>query len=192
MRRIRAGAFALLFVIVSSRSTLRAQALDVASAKVDFLRQIQPIFESSCYGCHGPKMQMAGLRLDEKTGAFAGGQSGAVILPGKSADSPLYRRVAGLGDQPRMPMGGKALEASQIELIRAWIESGAEWPDGPTRQAVQIQKHWAYIPPMRPPLPKVVDAGWPKNPIDNFVLARLEKKSFLLRPKQTASRCCAA
>jgi mono/diheme cytochrome c family protein len=183
MRRIRAGALALLFAIVNSRSSLRAQAVDVASAKVDFLRQIQPIFESSCYGCHGPKMQMAGLRLDEKTGAFAGGQSGAVILPGKSADSPLYRRVAGLGDQPRMPMGGKALEASQIELIRAWIERGAEWPDGPTKQVVQIQKHWAYIPPKRPPLPKVVNASWPKNAIDNFVLARLEREKLTPSPE---------
>ncbi len=155
----------------------------MASAKVDFLRQIQPIFESSCYGCHGPKMQMAGLRLDEKTAAFAGGQSGAVILPGKSADSPLFRRVAGLGDQPRMPMGGKALEASQIELIRAWIERGAEWPDGPAKQVVQVQKHWAYVPPKRPPLPKVVNANWPKNAIDNFVLARLEKEKLTPSPE---------
>src|SRR6267142_1731437 len=147
MRLIRTGTLALLSAFLNSPSSLRAQAGDVARAKVDFLKQIQPILESSCYGCHGPKMQMAGLRLDEKSAALSGGQSGAVIIPGKSADSPLYRRVAGLGDQPRMPMGGKPLDTSQIALIRAWIDQGAGWPDSGTKEVVQVQKHWAYIPP---------------------------------------------
>src|ERR1700737_3661935 len=154
MRLIRAGILALLFTFLSLRPSLRAQTADVASAKVDFLKQIQPIFESSCYGCHGPKMQMAGLRLNEKSAALAGGQSGAVIIPGKSGDSPLYRRIAGLGDQARMPMGGKPLDESQIALICAWVDQGAEWPDSANNEVVQVQKHWAYIPPKRPLLPK--------------------------------------
>ena len=183
MRLVRAGTFVILFAILNSRSSLRAQAAGLASAKVDFLTQIQPIFESSCYGCHGPKVQMAGLRLNEKSAALAGGQSGAVIIPGKSADSPLYRRVAGLGDQPRMPMGGKPLDASQIELIRLWIDRGAEWPDSATKEVVQVQKHWAYIPPKRPPLPKVVNARWPRNAIDNFLLARLEREKLIPSPE---------
>src|SRR5579872_3449059 len=183
MRLVRAGRLALLFAILNSRPGVRAQAPDVASAKVDFLKQIQPILESSCYTCHGPKMQMAGLRLDEKSAALSGGQSGAVIVPGKSADSPLYRRVAGLGDQPRMPMGGKPLESPQIALIRAWIDQGAEWPDSATKEVAQVPKHWAYIPPKRPPLPKVVNASWPKNAIDSFLLARLEKEKLTPSPE---------
>jgi len=126
---------------------------------------------------------MAGLRLDEKSAALAGGQSGAVIIPGKSVDSPLYRRVAGLGDQPRMPMGGKPLDASQIALIRAWIDQGADWPDSATKEVVQVQKHWAYIPPKRPAVPKVVNASWPKNAIDNFLLARLEREKLAPSPE---------
>ncbi len=183
MRLIRVGALPLLFAFLAPLPSLRGQATDVASARVDFLKQIQPIFESSCYGCHGPKMQMSGLRLSEKAPALAGGQSGAVIIPGKSTDSPLYRRVAGLGDQPRMPMGGKPLDAAQIALIRAWIDQGAEWPESSAKELVPVQKHWAYIPPKRPPLPKVVNARWPKNAIDYFILARLEREKLTPSPE---------
>ena len=183
MRLIRAGTIALLFTFLNSPLSLRAQAADVASAKVDFLKRIQPIFVSSCYTCHGAKMQMSGLRLDEKSAALAGGQSGTVIIPGKSADSLLYRRVAGLTDQPRMPMGEKPLDSSSIELIRAWIDQGAEWPDSFATEVVAVQKHWAYIPPKRPALPKVGNASWPKNAIDNFVLARLEREKLTPSPE---------
>src|SRR5262245_17793970 len=71
--------------------------------KVDFAREIQPIFQAQCYGCHGPDKQMAGLRLDLKKAALA-----KVIVPGKANESPLYQRVAGIGDQSRMPMKGEA------------------------------------------------------------------------------------
>src|ERR1700680_4055664 len=82
----------------------------------DFAKDIQPIFEKSCYSCHGPKQQMGGLRLDSKTLALA------AIQPGKPADSTLSRGVAAIGDQPRMPMGGKPLEPAQLAAIRNWIE----------------------------------------------------------------------
>src|SRR5689334_24176350 len=84
----------------------------------DFAREIQPIFEKSCYSCHGPKVQSASLRLDSKQSATA-----TIIVPGKSADSERYKRVAGIGDQARMPMGGK-LAPNQIALIKAWIDNG--------------------------------------------------------------------
>jgi mono/diheme cytochrome c family protein len=166
----------------------RAQA---PTDKVDFTRDIQPIFETSCYACHGPKVQMAGLRLDAKQPALAGGQSGPVIVPAKSAESALYRRVAGIGEAARMPMGGKALEESQIARIRAWIDQGAAWPDaaglaGTPAGAVEVKKHWAYIPPQRPALPKASHKKWPANAIDRFVLARLEKEG--LSPSPEADR----
>jgi len=92
-----------------------------AQRKVDFEAEIQPILEKSCWGCHGAKVRMGQLRLDAKAAAMAGGQSGKVLRPGHAAQSILYQRIAGLGDQARMPMGGK-LTASQIELIETWTQ----------------------------------------------------------------------
>ena len=157
-----------------------------SSGKVDFARDILPIFEKSCYSCHGPKQQMRRLRLDSKKRAFAGGQSGKVIYPYKASESPLYRRVAGIGDEARMPMGGEPLDQEQIALIRAWIDQGANWPDEVGTEGAEIQKHWAYVPPNRPPLPKVSHPDWAANPIDHFVLARLEKEG--LSPSPEAER----
>ncbi|MCI0628402.1 MAG: PSD1 and planctomycete cytochrome C domain-containing protein [Acidobacteria bacterium] len=162
----------------------RAQATPpTQSKKVDFAREIQPLFEKSCYSCHGEKMQMGGLRLDAKKLAFDGGQSGRVIRGGSAAESFLYQRVAGIGEQARMPMGGDPLGAEQIERIRAWIDQGADWPDGVGAAAAEIKKHWAYVPPKRPELPKVSKARWPANPIDRFVLARLDKEGLAPSPE---------
>ncbi|MCI0422511.1 MAG: PSD1 and planctomycete cytochrome C domain-containing protein [Acidobacteria bacterium] len=154
--------------------------------KVDFAREIQPILEKSCYNCHGSKMQLGGLRLDSRKLAFDGGQSGKAIISGKSADSHLYQRVAGIGEQARMPMGGEPLPAEQIRLIRAWIDQGAEWPEGAGIAAAEIKKHWAYIAPQQLPLPNVSNAKWPANPIDQFILTRLEKEG--LSPSPEADR----
>ncbi|HZN11512.1 MAG TPA: DUF1549 domain-containing protein, partial [Blastocatellia bacterium] len=151
------------------------------AAKVDFVKQIEPIFVSACQSCHGPQKQMAGLRLDSKKLALA-----KVIVPGKAAESALYQRVAGLGDQARMPMGGPPLDAAQIALIKDWIDQGAEWPEGDGAATADVKKHWAYVAPTRPPLPPVVRADWPADPIDRFVLARLEKEG--LAPSPAADR----
>src|SRR5581483_8888250 len=142
-------------------------------ARVDFNKQIQPIFERSCYACHGPKQQMAKLRLDSKAAAFT-----KVLVPGKAAESPLYQRVAGIGGLAQMPMGGK-LTPAEIELMRTWIDQGADWPG-------ELSTHWGFKPPVRPPLPEVHDTRWPANPIDRFVLARLEKEN--LKPSPEADR----
>src|SRR5262252_7920003 len=101
---ITAGLIWLLFLLVCSNSPQRTQAAARfdPTDKVDYAKDIQPIFEKSCYACHGPKQQMVGLRLDSKKLAFDGGQSGKAIVPGKSAESHLYQRVAGIGDQARM------------------------------------------------------------------------------------------
>src|SRR5260221_4206993 len=156
---------------------LAAVALDAGA--VDFAKDVQRIFEASCYACHGAKLQMGGLRLDSKTAALTGGKSGAVIERGKPSGSLLYRRVAGIGDQPRMPMGGKPVDPAQLALIRDWIDQGAAWPDG----TVESRKHWAFTPPKRPELPKVARANWAGNPIDRFILARLEKEGLAPSPQ---------
>ncbi len=167
------------------RITLAALALPAAAllpqSKPNFASDVQPIFAKSCYGCHGPRQQMAGLRLDSRSSAFT-----KVIRAGHASESPLYQRIAGTTDQARMPMGGK-LAASEIETIREWIDAGAEWPEAATAaDGAKIQKHWAFIPPVRPDLPPVGAKSWPRNPIDTFVLARLEHES--LKPSPEADR----
>src|SRR5258708_22465204 len=155
--------------------------LSRAQHKVDFQADIQPIFEKSCGQCHSAKAQMGQLRLDSEATAMAGGQSGKVIVPGHARDSILYQRVAGLSDQARMPMGGK-LSADQIEKIRTWIDQGAEWPATSTTTA-PTKKHWAFVAPVRPVTPKVNQAKWVSNPVDAFILARLETDKLAPSPE---------
>src|SRR5437879_2922881 len=135
--------------------------------QVDYVKDIQPIFQANCYKCHGPNAQLSGLRLDLKQSAIAGGSLGKDILPGKAYESPLYGRVAGLGGVSRMPMGAKPLPDDQVELIRLWIDQGADWPETDTAKPAQVKKHWAFVPPRRPPLPAVKNSAWPKNPIED-------------------------
>jgi mono/diheme cytochrome c family protein len=177
--------FFSVFVIVLQAWNYMAEAKS-AQARVDFIREIQPIFRASCDGCHGAKKQMANLRLDAKRIALA-----KAIIPGKASESPLYQRIAGIGDQARMPMGGDPLKKEQIELIRRWIDEGADWPEESSSGASSnpqsaIPDHWAYVAPRRPAPPKVKNAAWARNPIDLFILARLEKEG--IQPSPEADR----
>ena len=178
-----------LLMIPSSGPQTVAEAAPAGSSppplEVDFARDIYPIFEKACHSCHGSQLQMAGLRLDSKGLALAGGQSGEIIHPGRPLESILYQRVAGLNDLVRMPMGGQ-LETAEIELIRAWIEQGADWPDGVDVADAEIRQHWAFVSPQHPPLPEVGRTDWPANPIDHFILRRLEEEG--LSPSPEADR----
>jgi hypothetical protein len=123
---------------------------------------------------------MAGLRLDSKKSALA-----KVIVAGKAGASELYRRVAGIGDQARMPMGKEQLRPDQIALIKAWIDEGAQWPEESAIRNPQsaIKQHWAFVAPLRPAMPEVKNKSWVKNPIDQFALARLEKEGLTPSPE---------
>jgi hypothetical protein len=159
-----------------------------ASRKVEFDRDIRPIFAASCQNCHGPKKQKGGLALHRKAAALAGGDDGPAILPGKSAESRLIRYVAGLDDDHPMPPegAGKPLGADQVGLLRAWIDQGADWPEDASSLATETSDHWSFRRPIRPDLPEVKDPSWPRNPVDRFVLARLEKEG--LKPSGEADR----
>ena len=150
------------------------------SPRVDFTRDIQPILVASCQGCHGPTAQMGQLRLDAKASALR------TFKSGNAAESPLYQRVAGTSDQARMPMGGKPLAVDQIALIKRWIDEGAEWPDAVSVIGGGIQKHWAFVAPVKAPLPKVKNPAWANGAIDRFVLAKLDAEG--LPPAQEADR----
>lgn len=171
-----------------------AQTSETSRKTVDFVKDIQPIFKASCHQCHGPEMQMGQLRLDSKALALQGGISGRVIVPGKSRESLLLQRVSGKGDKARMPLQGDPLPENQMALIGAWIEQGADWPDEASATDAAIAKHWAYVKPVRPPLPSFLPSAskggpggeWVRNPIDTFVQARLEKEE--LSPSPEASR----
>ncbi len=149
----------------------------------DFARDIQPILAESCYNCHGPKAQMGRLSLSVRQSALGGGQSGKVIQPGDAAASILYQRIAGIGDQARMPMGGKPLPSEKIALIRDWINHGANWPETPGTTVAEVKQHWAFVAPVRPGIPTVSKPGWVHNPVDNFILARLDRESLAPSPE---------
>jgi mono/diheme cytochrome c family protein len=174
-----------------TRHSLHAQnaATAPSATAVDFSRDIEPILESRCYGCHGSKNPAKGLRLDMRGGAIQGGDSGPAIIPGNSEQSLMVRRLLGLDGQSRMPKTGDPLSAAQIALIRSWIDQGAHWPDssvtagGSARPAPQHSPHWAYRSPARPPLPPVRNVAWVRTPIDRFVLARLEREGLAPSPE---------
>ena len=112
-----------LLVFLAGGSLFAAQA-GGPKQPVDFNRDIAPIFEKSCAACHNANMAQAKLRLDSEAAILAGGVSGPAIVPGKSGDSLLVKRILGTTDAPRMPMGGAPLSAEQVQLIRRWIDEG--------------------------------------------------------------------
>ncbi|MFN7929719.1 MAG: PSD1 and planctomycete cytochrome C domain-containing protein [Blastocatellia bacterium] len=175
------GIFLALFFALNVRLPL-AQ----AQTKADFARDIQPIFAAHCAECHGSKKQESNLRLDDQTSARR------VLTPGQSQQSRLLQRVLGLNGEPRMPLHRPALSAEQINLLQRWIDEGAEWKaEGGARNAESqfsnlkspISKHWAFIAPVRPSLPALKNKTWVRNPIDAFVLARLEKENLTPSPE---------
>jgi mono/diheme cytochrome c family protein len=176
----------LLTLLVSAAA--RAADLPAPTVRpVDFVKDIQPVFKTRCYDCHGPKKQKGELRLDVKSIALKGGESGAVIVPGKSADSKLIQLVAGKDPDNVMPPKGERLTREQITLLRAWIDQGAKWPDDASAKSDPAD-HWAYKPikSHAPPTLTGDDAKWVRNPIDAFVLAKLKEKG--LRPSAQADR----
>jgi hypothetical protein len=176
----------LLWVERSARADEPVRLPPPADRQVDFVRDIQPIFSQQCEHCHGPDEQQGYLRLDARAIVRQGGVSGPLYEPGKSDQSLLIHRVAGLGTEKRMPLEDEPLSAEEIGLLRAWIDQGAKWPDGIGSSATIVKRHWAYVPPVFPLPPVVQNAAWPRLPLDVFVLARLEQER--LSPAPPADR----
>src|SRR5258706_2725833 len=154
-----------------------------AQRQIDFVKDVQPILATRCYDCHGPKKQEAQFRLDTKDIALRGGELGPAIIPGKSADSLLIQAVAGVKPDFIMPKKGDRLSPEQVGLLRAWIDQGAIWPDGASAKVEDKRNHWAFKAPIRPQVPLVQRKNWVQNPIDSFVLARLEKEKLKSSPE---------
>lgn len=150
--------------------------LALAEDEIVFSRQIQPLFAKHCLECHGTDDQEGGLRLDQEESAFAKLESGSrAIIPGKPGDSELIKRVTSEDEFLRMPPKGEPLSPDEVELLRRWIKQGAEF-----------ESHWSYQPIAKPALPRVRKEDWVRNPIDRFVLAKLESKG--IEPSREADR----
>jgi hypothetical protein len=173
----RASAFLLFVVAVAPTSGAEPDA-------VDYSRDVRPILADNCFHCHGqdPSHREAGLRLDVLTvdGDDESVGSEAVIAPGSPDESELVARITSDDPDLRMPpaAAGKSLKPEQIEILQRWIAQGAKY-----------QQHWAFEAPVRPTVPAVAgaDAGWVRNPIDAFVIARLRGENLPPSPRANAN-----
>ncbi|MBA3312381.1 MAG: DUF1553 domain-containing protein [Planctomycetaceae bacterium] len=151
---------------------------------IDFARDVQPILKARCYECHDGAKQTAGYRLDVKSVALRGGESGEpAILPGKIAASELFRRVTSDDEAMQMPPEGERLSAKEIDVLKRWIDGGAAWPQELAGEDPRKADHWAFSPPVRPELPSVEDESRVRNPIDHFILAKLHSDGLSPSPE---------
>ena len=164
-------------VLVALAQTPGAQAQEkAAQPPISFNRDILPILSNNCFACHGPdeKKRETKFHFDTKEGAFA---KPGVIEPGNAAESLLIEMITHPDPNERMPPAdsGHALTDRQIELLRRWIDEGAKW-----------DTHWAFTAPVRAEPPAVRQTGWARNPIDQFILSRLEREG--LKPSAEADK----
>jgi len=159
-----------------------ANAGDAPGRPIDFDREVRPILSNHCFACHGPdarkrKGVSRPLRLDTEAGAFADLGGYRAVVKGDPGESDLIQRVGSDDPDEVMPppAAGKRLSAGDVAVLTGWVRQGAPY-----------SKHWAYVKPVRLPPPEVRDKGWPKTPVDAFLLARLETEG--LGPSPEADR----
>jgi mono/diheme cytochrome c family protein len=155
------------------------------AAPVDFTRDIKPIFDAHCTSCHGPEKQKSDYRLDSRTAALVGGESGeAAIVPGKPEVGSLLHLVDGTNEELFMPprkSDAKPLSTAQIATLRLWIAEGAAWPETATVQTkpkVEEKIHWSFLPLKKPAVP-----GASINPVDAFIRAKLSEHGLSPLPE---------
>ncbi|MBC8353792.1 MAG: DUF1553 domain-containing protein [Planctomycetes bacterium] len=167
--RIGLPAVLLLFSAVASRGDER---------RVDYEREVKPIFQARCYSCHAALKQESELRLDTGVAIRQGGEGGPAVIPGTSETSPLWKRITATDESTRMPPEGEPLTNEQVQLIRHWIAQGAVSPKN-ERPEEDPREHWSFKTPQRHKLPSVKRADWPRNPIDHFIAAKHEQRDLV-------------
>ncbi len=174
------GIFIGSFIFLASCS--RSGNISEVTDSIDFNLHIRPILSDRCFKCHGPdaNQRKANLRLDIRANALAAlkdNPEGHVIVPGKSAESEMFKRISSGDTSYLMPpvKSNLALNEKEIEMIRKWIDQGAVY-----------KKHWAFIPPRLALIPQVENNEWPKSEIDRFVLAKMEKAE--VEPNEEADK----
>ena len=174
---------------IVAASVTTAGLAGVAAAEMDFERQVRPLLLEHCGDCHGPDVQESRLRLDVKHRAFKGGDFGPVIKAGKAAESELVARITSTDEKKRMPPDGDRLSATEIELLKGWIDAGAKWPETDAdRVARETERdprldHWAWQKVGRPAVP-AARPEWPaRNEIDRFLQQVLAEKQLAPAPE---------
>ena len=166
---MRHSAFLVVIALAIAVSPFSSSAA-TNNAKVSYNRDVRPILANYCFACHGPdaKHREGDLRLDTRAGAVA-----AVVVPGHPEKSELFKRISSSDAEEIMPppKSKKELPAKEREILRRWIEQGAEYAG-----------HWAFLPVAESKLPEVKQADWAKNEVDRFVLAELEKRGLAPSP----------
>ena len=170
----------LLTMLTLQANAERAPKNSAPAPKIDFTREVRPVLASHCFKCHGQDegARKARLRLDVRENALQPAKSGELpIVPGQADKSELVHRILSSDEDDQMPPSAakNPLTPAEKEILKRWIEEGAEY-----------KPHWAFAAPKKSPLPKVQDKTWPRNEIDYFVLARLEKEG--LRPSSRADK----
>ena len=162
----------VVLAILAMSAALFASPSRAADAAPAYNRDIRPIFAENCFACHGPDKaaRKGDLRLDVREEAVKAG----AIVPGKPDKSPLIERIFSADPHELMPpaKSHKKLTAAQKDLLKRWVAAGAEY-----------QPHWSFIAPKRPDLPLVKKTDWVRNPIDRFILAKLEKRGLTPAPE---------
>lgn len=169
----------VVIVVLPLVHAVIGSAVSRADEPIDFNRDIRPILSDACFHCHGPDKatQEANLRLDVQAGAFTPIKGRFPVVAGSPDKSEVIKRITHADPDERMPPidSGRKLSKQQIATLTRWVAEGAKW-----------QKHWSFVPPRRPALPAVNNKAWVKNPIDTFVLAKLEREE--LSPSSEADR----
>lgn len=155
-------------------------ALGSAATTVEFNRDIRPILSDRCFSCHGPDAatRKIKLRLDSEAGMTSDLGGHRAVVAGSPDQSELVKRITSENKALRMPpvYSGAKLTDREVDLLKTWVAQGAKW-----------QKHWSWIAPTRPEFPPVKNAAWPKNAIDHFVLARLDREGIAPSAEATKS-----
>jgi len=161
----------------------------ILAAEIDFERQIRPLLVERCGDCHGPDTQESRLRLDVKHRALKGGDFGPVIKAGKADESELVTRITSTDEKKRMPPDGDRLSIAEIDLLKRWIDAGAEWPETEADRAARETDrdprldHWAWQRIARPAVP-ATRPEWPtRNEIDRFLQQSLAEKQLAPAPE---------
>ncbi len=158
---------------------------NTSMAAPDFARDVRPVLERSCFGCHGPDKQKSNYRLDVRDIALKGGDIGKTpIIPHNAQASPIIRYVSGGDEEVVMPpqkSDAPRLTAVEVQMLRDWINAGPSWPDAFSGSPANSKPHWSLGSLARPAPP--LKKG---NPIDGFILAKLAEKQ--LRPSPEADR----
>ena len=182
--RVVSVAVVVMTAVVLGANLAPAMPLDSGSSTVDFQRDVRPILSNHCFECHGPDSatRMADLRLDTREGAFSRRPNGSLIVPGDPEASLLYQRISHPQAALRMPPAHskRPLNDEQIATLHQWIQQGAAW-----------DQHWSFKAIGRPAPPPVKNPSWVRNPLDRFILARLEAEGLAPAPeadKRTLAR----